>query len=140
MQRRRSVVAWSFCLGNVAIAGILSWAVFGGLPVRWWVVDAPTVLLVLLLLAAAAELALGRAGLRLLRASAFVGLALGLCAVAALSLSAAYLSGTHGALGQSGALTLMLVLALVVPYLIFYPSAQLLWAHRQLHGAVAAPG
>jgi hypothetical protein len=40
-------------------------------------------------------------------------------------------------LGQSGALTVLLVSALALPYLILYPSAQLLWVHTQLCGAAA---
>ncbi|MDD9943204.1 MAG: hypothetical protein OXU20_19345 [Myxococcales bacterium] len=127
-----STVGLWFGLGNIVVATILLWAVFGGLPTRWYVVDVPAVLLgTLWLVSGGALLVRLPISLVLLRVSAMAGLVVGLLAVAVLSLSAAYLSGTLGNLGRGGALTLTLVIALAVPYFLLYPSVQLLWVHAR---------
>ena len=61
------------------------------------------------------------------RAASLVALVLGLALVTALALSASYLGGIYGAIGRGGALILVLVAALAVPYLVAFPAAQLLW-------------
>ena len=66
-----------------------------------------------------------------LRACALVELCVGLLAVAGLGISAAYFGGVHGELGRSGLMTFILGMTLLLPYLIVYPSVQLLWLHRQ---------
>jgi len=106
--------------------------VFIALPVRWWPVDLPTVVLAALFGVSAFGLA-AKAwwGPILLKVSASVCLALGLSAVAALSSTAAFLTGIHGNLGKNGALIAAFVIGLVLPYLVIYPCAQLLWLHRQ---------
>ena len=121
---------WGFGLGNLAIGATLASAVFIGLPARSPIVDLPVIALTALMLASAGALLTRRSfGLSLLRVSALAGLVLGLGLVAALALSAAYLSGIHGDAGRRGALTLTLVMALAVPYLLLYPCVQLLWVH-----------
>ena len=126
-----SAVTWVFGLGNVLTAILLLCLVFPGLKTRWWVVDVPSVALSLLLVISGMGL-IRSTGWRLilLRISAVVCLVIGLAAIAALGVTAAYLSGVHGSLGQSGALLMVLLIALFVPYLVIYPSLQLLWAYK----------
>ena len=117
---------------NAVLAfGVLG-GVFGGLGVRWWVVDVPSVAVAVLLLLSSFGLARAqRWALSALRACAVLELAIGLLAVAALAISATYFGSVHGEVGKSGTLTLLLGVTLLLPYLIVYPSVQLLWLHHQ---------
>ena len=134
MPLSRSLVSRTFAVGNMLLAGLLLWAAFGGLTVRDTWVDGPAVVLALMLLASSAGLLRNASwALRLLRACASIELLIGLVAIAALALSASYLSGTHGDLGQQGALTMTLVLALMLPYLVVYPVLQLIWVYARQH-------
>lgn len=127
---KRSIVTWGFCIGNLTLAILMLLGVFIALPVRWWMVDLPTIALAALLGISAIGLTIESPWrLPLLRISASVCLALGMLAAMAIGLSAAFLSGTHGNLGRSGALVMALVIALLFPYLFIYPSAQLLWIY-----------
>ena len=125
---------------DLAAALIVALGVFVGLPARWWVVDAPSALVVVLM---------GAAGLGLLvrapwaaRAALFasqVTLVLGLALVGTLAIAASYLSGIYGVVGQGGAVILTLVAALAVPYVIALPAAQLLWLGAGSPGMSVAP-
>ena len=64
---------------------------------------------------------------RVARLASFVTLALGLALVTALVVAASYLSGIYGAVGRGGAVILVLVSALALPYLVALPVSQLLW-------------
>ena len=127
----RSIALWGFCLGNLTIAVLLLLIVFIVLPVRWWPVDLPTILLATLLSFSAFGLA-ARKSWRLvgLKVAASVCLGIGMSAIAAAGLSAAFLSGVHGSLGKNGAMIMAFIIGLLLPYLIGYPCAQLLWIHR----------
>jgi hypothetical protein len=46
-------------------------------------------------------------------------------------LAAAFLSGVLGEIGRTGFVVFVIVIALVVPYLVVFPSVQLVWAFRQ---------
>jgi hypothetical protein len=113
---------------DLVAALVVALGVFAGLPARWWVVDVPAVVVIALLGAAGAGLLAGAPwGERAARIGSKVTLVLGLALVTALAISASYLSGIYGAVGRGGAVILVLVAALVVPYLIAFPAAQLLW-------------
>jgi hypothetical protein len=126
---QRAIVR-TFVIGNCLLGLGALGGVFGALPVRYWAVDTCTVLLAVLLFASAWGMARDlRWGLSALRVSALCELALGLAALAALALGISYLGGVHGAVGKSGLNALILGSLLIAPYLIAYPSLQLLWIH-----------
>ena len=113
---------------DLRAALLVAFGVFIALPARWWPVDAGAVA-VSLLLAAAGIAILTRQpwAARVVRIASLVVLALGLLLIAALSLSVSYLSGVYGSVGRGGAIILVLVAALALPYLVILPVAQLLW-------------
>jgi len=118
------------------LAGLVLWAAFSGLTARDLWVDLPAVLLAAMLLSSSAGLLRNAPwALRMLRACASIELLIGVVAIAALALSASYLVGTHGDLGRSGALTMTLVLALMLPYLVLYPVLQLIWVYARQHAS-----
>jgi len=132
MPKRRSATVWSFAVGNALLALIVLLALFRDSGARSWIAIAPALLLAALLLASSIGLLCSTAwSLLALRASAWVGLALGACALAALAIFAFQVSQLRVGLDEGSALAPVLLLALLLPYLILYPSAQLLWAHRQ---------
>jgi hypothetical protein len=131
MSRPPSVASSVFACGNALLALALLAGVFGALPVRYWAVDAPSLLMAALLLISAYGLLRRSAwGLRALQISALCELAFGLAAVAALVLGVSYLGGVHGEVGRSGLIIAIVGSALLIPYLVIYPSLQLLWIHR----------
>ncbi len=116
------------CDGVTAILVLV--ATFLGLPTRWWPIDGLAVLVSIALAAAAAALALDRWRIVVRFACGFV-LAVGLVFGALLAISASHLHGIYGPIGEGGALLMLLVVALVLPYLIALPSAQLVWARKR---------
>jgi hypothetical protein len=128
MEAKSAALARIFGSLDLAAALVLGLGVFDGLPARWWVVDVPAAVVTALLGAAGAGL-LGRFGWgeRVARVASLVTLALGLTLVTALVVAASYLSGIYGAVGRGGALILVLVAALALPYLVALPAFQLLW-------------
>ena len=131
MLKRRSATVWSFAVGNALLALILLLVLFREAAARSWIAVAPALLLVGLLLTSSFGL-LRRTSWSLLalRASAWTGLTIGACALAALSMFAFELSRFQSGVGEQSLLAPLLLLALLLPYLILYPSAQLLWANR----------
>jgi hypothetical protein len=128
----RTTTTWAFAVGNALLAIVMLAGVFGGLGMRWWVVDVPSVCVAALLLLSSFGLArTTRWAAAALRACAILELVVGLLALAALGVSAAYLGSVHGELGRSGQMTFILGITLLLPYLIVYPSVQLLWLHRR---------
>ena len=123
-----SLVARIFGAIDLVAALVVGLGVFVALPARWWVVDVPAAIVVVLLGAAGVGL-VGRFswGERVARAASMVTLGLGLALVATLVVSASYLAGIYGPVGQGGALILVLVAALALPYLVALPTFQLLW-------------
>jgi hypothetical protein len=121
-----------FGAANVLAAGLVALGVFRGLPARFWPVDlgAATVS-VLLVVSGAALLGNARRAPLLARIASGVALALGLLAFAALVLTASWLWGVYGPVGKGGAALFLLVAALVLPYLVALPIAELLWLGRR---------
>lgn len=111
---------------DLVTALLLLGCVWGVLPARWWPIDVSATLLGALLAASGVGLLMGtpwarRVGL----AAGGVTLVLGLALVTTLALTASYLSGLYGPVGRGGAVILILVGALAVPYFVFFPAAQL---------------
>jgi predicted membrane channel-forming protein YqfA (hemolysin III family) len=111
---------------------LLLGGVWLGLPLRDWRVDAPATVLALLYLATAMGLFFHWSWAhRVARWVCAVSLALGLLAVMLLIASVSFLAGVNGSLGTGGMVIAVLVIALLVPYLIALPLAQLRWLRAQ---------
>jgi hypothetical protein len=117
------------CAGGSSFSAVVVlYGVFGALPARWAPVDVTAAVLGALLVASASAIvAKMRFALMLARVAAFVSLGAGLALVLVLALTASYLSGIYGPAGKGGAIVLVFVAALVVPYFIAIPAAQLLY-------------
>ncbi len=125
MASRRGAVAFGFA--NV-LAGAVVALGLRGLPSRWLPVDVAAAALVGLEVASGVGLLSGvRWSAGLARVASAVALALGLGCVTALGLTASWLRGIYGPVGSGGAMILGLVAALVLPYLVVLPLAELLW-------------
>ena len=122
-----------FAVANALIAGLVAFGVFAGLQDRWLWVDAPAVLVILLLLGSSLALVRRRAwSFKVVRIAAGLVLGFGLLVVAGLTSAAVFLSGVLGETGRAGFIVFVTVIALVLPYLVIYPSLQLLWAFAEL--------
>ncbi len=119
-----------FATSDVVTAVLVLVATFMGLPTRWWPIDGAAILVAVALLGASAALLANRAKIVTRIACGFV-LAVGLVFVALLGISASHLAGVYGPIGQGGALLMLLVVALAIPYLIALPAAQLVWAKKE---------
>jgi hypothetical protein len=115
-------------VAHVITAALVVVGVFGGLPTRWMPVDSIAILLVVLHAAAGAALIARHARAPMVaRAAAFASLGFGLLLITLLAWSASYLSGIYGPVGRGGAIIMVLVIALAVPYLLAIPVGELLW-------------
>src|SRR5271170_4866136 len=113
---------------NVATGVLVVFGVFVALTTRWWPVDTAAGLLALLqLLSGVGLLASTAWGPKIARVASAVALALGLIAVTVLAVTASWLGGVYGPVGKGGAIVLVLVAALALPYLVVLPLAQLVW-------------
>jgi hypothetical protein len=126
-------IFFAACDGVTAILVLV--ATFMGLPARWWPIDGAAVLVSLALATSAVALVLpflaeDRAKL-VVRVACGIVLAIGLAFTALLAISASHLHGLYGPIGEGGALLMLLVVALALPYLIALPSAQLVWARKK---------
>jgi len=125
LSRRVAIV---FGAGNLLAAVLLFVGVFVALPARWWPVDSGAAVLIgLELVSGVALLANGRLARRLAVVAAAVALALGMAVVTTLALTASWLAGVYGPVGRGGALILVLVSALALPYFVVWPAIQLVW-------------
>ncbi|MCL2447866.1 MAG: hypothetical protein FWD17_02840 [Polyangiaceae bacterium] len=125
LTRRAAVV---FGVADLLTAVLVVFGVFVALPARFWPVDVAAGTLASLDVASAAGLLAGTAwGPRVAAASAVAFLAVGLALVSALALTASWLSGVYGPVGRGGAVILVLVAALAVPYLVVMPAVKLMW-------------
>jgi hypothetical protein len=125
LSRRAAVV---FAIGDLITAGVLTLGVFVGLPSRWAVVDLPAVVVVALHVASGAGLLAGKSWApQTARLASAVSLVLGLSLITVLALTASWLSGVYGPVGLGGALVLVLVAALALPYLVALPVVRLAW-------------
>lgn len=117
--------------GSFTSAAVVGFGVFAGLPTRWAPVDTTAAIVTLacvisggLMLARSEHAALVS---RIVNAVVmFVGLAL----ILILAATASYLSGIYGPVGKGGAMVLVFVALLAVPYLVVLPAAQLLYLKR----------
>lgn len=137
-----------FGIADLVTAALIVIGVFAALPARWAPVDSVAALLASLmvassaaLLVAAAQAARRKASIgdssggatwapwaqRLARIAAAFALAVGVSLVSALALTASWLSGVYGTVGRGGAIVLVLVAALALPYLVVLPTVQLFW-------------
>ncbi|HEY8039929.1 MAG TPA: hypothetical protein VIF15_09060 [Polyangiaceae bacterium] len=125
LSRRAALV---FGIANLLTAALVAFGVFVALPARWWPVDGAAVALVALELGSGAGLLLRAPwATRVARAACAVALALGLFTVSVLAVTASWLGGVYGPVGMGGAVILVLVAALVLPYVIVLPLVQLIW-------------
>ncbi len=113
---------------DLVAACLVAIGVFRGLPARAGAIDGCAAVVILLLTVSGVGLMLGRAWApRVARATSVIVLALGLALVATLAITASYLAGIYGPVGKGGAVILVLVAALGLPYLVALPATQLLW-------------
>jgi hypothetical protein len=116
-----------------ALAGLI-WliAAFALIDLRYWALDAAAISLASLewLSALALYLRLSWA-LRALRVAAWLTFAVGLVVVALVVLTMTFLRTVHGEDGAAASLLSGLVVALIVPYALVLPVAQLLWLGRR---------
>ena len=120
-----------FTLTNLVVAALTVMAVFRGLPLRHWLIDGSTIL-------AAVGFGLGTIGLwvpKRARKLASIGLGivstLGLLTLVGLVTGLGALEGIHGPLAAGSRLILVLVGAMVVPYLVVLPGVELSWIRAQ---------
>jgi hypothetical protein len=118
--------------GSLTTAVIVAGGVFVGLPTRWAPVDV-TAVIVSAASAASGVMMLMKSGRaeRVTRVVSAAVLALGLVLVVLLAGTASYLSGLYGPVGKGGAMVLVFVALLAVPYLIAIPAAQLLYLRNK---------
>ena len=122
------VVRRVFAALDLLVSVLLGISIFVGLPDRWWPVDVFGTLLIALFATSGVGLLRGADwGERVARATSMVSLVIGLALVALLVVSASYLQGIYGAVGRGGAVIFLLIVAMVFPYLVVFPAAQLLW-------------
>jgi hypothetical protein len=125
LSRRAALV---FGIADLVTAAVVVLGVFVGLPSRWAPVDAAAVVLTGAQVAAGVGLLAARAWApRVARAASALSLALGLGLVTMLVVTASWLSGVYGPVGAGGAVVLVLVAALALPYLVVLPVVQLVW-------------
>lgn len=115
-------------IGSFTSALVVAGGVFGGLPARWAPVDVSAVVLAIASAASGTLMLLkSRHADRVARIVNAVLLVTGIALVLLLAGTASYLSGIYGPVGKGGAALLLFIAALVVPYGIALPSAQLLY-------------
>jgi hypothetical protein len=136
MNRSLSIL---FAVTNAFVAALLAVGIFVALPDRWFWVDAPAALVVVVLLASSFGLVSRRSwSLDLVRAAALLVLLVGLGFLGGLTLALAFLSGLIGEVGRAGVVVFALVSALVLPYLVIYPSVLLVWSSRNLQASTGS--
>ena len=124
--RVRAVAAAQLSLG-----ALIAFAVWGLLPARWAPVDMlGSALSVGCLFAGGSLLAGAPFGLRAARTVSALTLGLGLLTTSALCMTVAHLAGSYGPVGQGGAVLMVVVALLVVPYLVLLPLLQLTWLRQ----------
>lgn len=124
----RAGIRIGFGIANLFVAALAYGGIFRGLPSRWLPVDLAGIVVIALMAASGVALVLNRRGaVWLARIASFGVLAIGMILFAALVLTASWLAGVYGPIGKGGAAIFMLVAAMVLPYTIALPAAELLW-------------
>jgi hypothetical protein len=120
--------AFVFGVSDLVTATLIGVGVFVALPVRWAPVDAVAGVLAALELASCAALWIrARWAARIASVTATAALGVGLALVTSLAWTASWLSGVYGSVGRGGAIILVLVAALALPYLVVLPVVKLFW-------------
>jgi len=126
MSKARLIACTQLLLALLVLGGV--WL---GLPARWLWVDLPGSALGLASVVAAVALLRGvRWAPALARAVLWAELVIGSACVTLLAISAAQLAGSYGPVGAGGALLMVTIAALVVPYLVVLPALQLRWLRK----------
>jgi hypothetical protein len=121
-----------FGVAHLLKAALVGVGVFAGLPSRWAPVDAVAAVLVALDVTSGVGLLTGaRWALRVATAAALGSLAVGLFATTALGVSVSWLLGVYGPVGKGGGILFVLVAALIFPYLVVLPCAEILWVRSR---------
>ena len=111
---------------QLLLALLLLGGIWIALPARWAWVDVPGTLLALAALASGAALLRGASwALALTRAVLWTELVIGTLTASLLAIAAAQLAGSYGPVGAGGALLLVIIAVLVLPYLVVFPALQL---------------
>ncbi|HEY2405929.1 MAG TPA: hypothetical protein VGI10_08000 [Polyangiaceae bacterium] len=119
---------WIFAASNAFVGALFIVLCFVVIKTRFWLVDLPLVVVVLLLEASALGLFARRSWAeRVLRVAAWAAFACGLALSALLVLTIAFLRGVYGEMSGVAMATCGLVVALVIPYLIVLPALELSW-------------
>lgn len=107
------------------------------LPARWMPVDVIGTIFAIASIAAGAGLVAGAPWARL-AALALGGLTLvgGIALVTAVAFTASYLSGVYGPVGKGGAIILLFVALLMVPYFVLLPAAKIVALRQRDAGGV----
>ncbi len=117
-----------FGVADLLGAAVTLFGIFVALPARWAPIDLGGSLASVLLLAAGLGLlADTRWAPRVTRIAAGIVLFFGLATIVALATTIGFLSGIYGPVGRGGVILFAIVVALVLPYLVVLPGAQLVW-------------
>jgi hypothetical protein len=124
----RHVVRIGFGVSHLFSGAFIVAAALWALPVRVLTVDAAALFLGALFWGAGISLLTQHNRTRtLVKVACWTILCLGLLLITLLATSVAYLSTVFGPLGAAGAIIFLLVICLLLPYLVVFPSLQLLW-------------
>jgi hypothetical protein len=124
----RAGIRIGFGIANLVVAVLAYGGIFRGLPSRWLPVDLGGIVVIAVMAASGVALVFNRRGaLPLARIASLVVLVIGMVLFAALVLTASWLAGVYGPIGKGGAAIFLLVAAMVLPYAIVLPAAELLW-------------
>jgi len=127
--------AFVFGTLDLVTAALTALGVFVALPARWAPIDATAAAVLALELGSSAALFSGASWAeRLATVAAGFAFGVGLVLVTLLALTASWLSGVYGAVGRGGALVLVLVAALALPYLVVFPAVKLFWLGSSSRG------
>ena len=123
-------------VADLSVGLLVVIGVWIALPTRWWLVDVVGSLIAVALFVSGVGLVTGAPWAR--RVGMAVGgtvAGVGAATVTALAVSAGYLAGLYGPVGQGGALILGFVLLLVLPYLVIFPALQVYVLARRASAA-----
>lgn len=124
-----------FTVCNIVVAALTVMAVFRGLPLRHWLVDGSTILCAAGFLLGSVGLWLPGSGLKIARIGLGIVSTLGLLTLIALVTGLGALEGIHGPLAAGSRLILVLVGAMVVPYLVVLPGIEINWLREHTTSA-----
>ena len=129
MSRR---VAIAVACVQLSLSLLIAGGVWLGLPARWVWVDVPaTTLACCAFVAGVALLKRTRWALPFSRAVLWAQLVIGTLTASLLATAAAQLAGSYGPVGAGGALLLITIALLVLPYLVVFPALQLQWLRER---------